>query len=314
MPDNNIWRYIVESDATELVRLEARRQSVDIVACPAIVFEAMRGRNEELRDRLVETMTRGSWLRLMPEAYKEAEQVRQEVSRLHPEWLNSRPERSLWYQLKADWESGWWRRARNDTRNEAKRIIELDGNQITQARAESIGLRQHALELGTKFEKLSMEVKINFIQPIAGWDGEPFDAWRLGGLRRWFNALSHPDSTDGQWLSPWVASDSIQRRDDRWISMWTREVEANRLPLEWLRWAFEHVQATRAGNDGTPVDNQIATYLPECDIFITADKVFADCVEKVRPHAPIPLGRGVRVPGGHEAVEALIETISDIGT
>jgi len=314
MPDSNIWRYIVESNATESVMLEARRQKVDIAACPAVVFEALRGGNTELRDRLIKTMTRSCWLRMMPDAYKEADQVKSEITRLQPGWLDTKPSRLLWYQLKADWENEWWYRARNSTREEASHIIALGKDRLHKARAEARDSRQRAREQGTVFEKLSMEQKIRLEGPRSGWDGELFDAWRLRGMNRWWEALSHPDSAEGQWLSPWISSDLVKQRDDLWVSMWTREVEATRVPLEWLRWAFQHVQATRTGNDGTPVDNQIATYLPECDVFITADKVFADCVERVRPHAPVILGRGVRVPSGHDAVEGLLEAISDLGS
>ena len=313
MPDSNVWRYLVEADAIETVRLEARRRQVDLVACPAVVFEAMRGGDAELRDSLVKAMTLGSWLRLMPEASKEANDVRHEIERLHPERVNPQPDRLLWQKLKADWQGGWWLRARKDTRNEAKRIKELGGDSLDRARAEAGNLRQQAQDLKMTLNNITFDLKLGLAKPTRGWNGNQFDAWRAGGLNRWGAALASADSTDKQWLSPWVLPDLILRSREDWVSMWTREVEVERLPLEWLRWAFEHIQATRKTTDGTPVDNQIATYLPECDVFLSADRVLIECVERVRPHSPVPLGTGVRVPGGYEAVDATLAAIAQFG-
>jgi hypothetical protein len=310
MPDSNVWRYLVEFDAIETVRLEARRRQVDIVACPAVVFEAMRGTDANLRDRLVKAMTLGSWLRLMPEAFTEADEVRKEIERLHPEWLDPKPDRVTWQKQKADWQSGWWLRARNDTRNEAKRINLLGADILDRARSEAGELRKQAQNHKLDFGNITFDLMLKLAEPTEGWSGEPFDAWRMGGLNRWQAALGSVGSTDWQWLSPWVLPESIFQNKHDWVAMWTSEVEVQRLPREWLRWAFEYVQATRSTTPGTPVDNQISVYLPECDVFLSADKAFIDCVEKVRPHSPVPLGIGVRVPGGPGAIAAVMDAIA----
>ena len=49
------------------------------------------------------------------------------------------------------------------------------------------------------------------------------------------------------------------------------------------------VQALKKVTPGTPVDNQIATYLTDFDTFVTADRGFAECVEALRSFSPCRL-------------------------
>lgn len=94
------------------------------------------------------------------------------------------------------------------------------------------------------------------------------------------------------------------------MTFWTREVLAEHLPREWIRWAMTEVQALKAVSPGTPGDNQIATYLTDFDILVTADSGFATCVEILRPHAPRPLAATVVVDGGGAAVDDLLRIIA----
>jgi glycosyltransferase involved in cell wall biosynthesis len=72
LPDTNIWRYLVDADVIEAIRMAARSADVDIVACPAVVYECLRMFDVDLRRRLAKALTRGAWLRPMPEAFVEA--------------------------------------------------------------------------------------------------------------------------------------------------------------------------------------------------------------------------------------------------
>ncbi|MFE4227953.1 hypothetical protein ACFRJ8_08725 [Arthrobacter sp. NPDC056886] len=102
MLDSNVWRYIVDADAVETVR-RAAKSKVQLVACPAIVFEALRIDNTALRRKLAKAMTEGAWKRLMPEAFMETEELHQAIAKLRPEWLQPHPDMRLWRLLKSDW-------------------------------------------------------------------------------------------------------------------------------------------------------------------------------------------------------------------
>ncbi|MGC5222558.1 hypothetical protein ACPW96_08160 [Micromonospora sp. DT81.3] len=311
LPDTNVWNFIVDADAIEPIRRAAKQFDVAIAACPAVGYEFLRAENTDAKRRRIDALTRGSWVRLMPESYSEALEVREAIRSLHPEWINPQPDLRTWQLNKADWESGWWRRARHDPYTMAMHIAQLEGDGLDLARREAIQLREQAQRYRWTFETISFDIQDVAPEGLPGWDGKPFDLWRAHAEHRWRNALERERGADFQWLSPWLVRD-IDRAE--WNLMWLREVTPAQVPRAWFRWAFQHLQATRATNSGTPVDNQIATYLTECDLFVTADKAFAACVERIRPHSPTVLARGVRVRANSEAVDDLLSVMEELAS
>jgi hypothetical protein len=72
------------------------------------------------------------------------------------------------------------------------------------------------------------------------------------------------------------------------------------------------LQALRKVTSGTPVDNQIATYLCDFDLFLTSDKGFADCVDMMRPHAPSKLAQVSVAPAGQAAVAHMVAVLASV--
>jgi hypothetical protein len=60
----------------------------------------------------------------------------------------------------------------------------------------------------------------------------------------------------------------------------------------------------RKATPGTPVDNQIGTYLPFVDHFVTGDKGFLS-VEDLRAESPLGLAHGHLLLGRRSALEQL---------
>ena len=311
LPDSNIWVYLIDADAIELLRKEAKRLGVVVAACPAIAFEFLRAPlNPIAKEQRIRALTRGVWMRLMPEAFNEAEEARRAIARLHPEWLNPSPDRNRWFKLRADWEQAWWTRARKDPKAEAALIAAMEGDTLAEAGKEAVELRASAMQAKLAFDSTRFDILAVPTTKQFWWDGQPFEPWRAEFASILLAALERGHGAYADWLTPWLKSDFIEDVD--WYHLWIREVTKEEMPLAWLRWAFKWVQATRKTTHGTPVDNQIATYLSQCDAFVTSDKAFADCVEKVRPHSPVQLGRGVRVPANDAAVDAVIELMKDL--
>ncbi len=311
LPDSNIWVYLIDADAVERFRKEAKRLEVVVAACPAVAFEFLRASlGPVAKKRRINALTLGAWRRLMPEAFKEAEEARRAISRLRPEWLNRSPDRNLWFKLKADWEQAWWTRTRRNPEAEAALIAAMEGDELARAGKEAVELRERAKDAKLAFDSTSFDVlAVPASQPY-WWDGQPFEPWRVQFAAIVLNAVKKGDSAYADWLTPWLKPDFIEEVD--WYRLWIREVTKEEMPLAWLRWAFQWVQATRKTTPGTPVDNQIAMYLPECDVFVTSDKAFAECVEKVRRHSPVQLGRGLCVPANDAAVDAVIDAMKDL--
>ncbi len=314
MLDTNIWRYLVDASAVEVVRKEAKLAGVDIVACPAIVYECLRLTDVDLRSRLTKALTRTAWLRPMPEAFVEAEQLRSELARLRPEWLVEKPNTHNWRRAYDDWRgyrNGFWWRVRNMTGRQARYISMVEGGDLDRARDHAFMARANARQLGHTINGLRLDTsRAWLLNPLPGWDGEPFETWRGHSLLTWSQTLiMGGDQTVLDWLEPWFDIKRIRREFGRWVSFWTRDCSTERLPREWLRWAMCEVQALRKVTPGTPVDNQISTYLVDCDVFVTADRGFAECVELLRPHSPVPLTATSVSPAGTAAVDHLLHVL-----
>lgn len=311
MLDSNVWRYLVNADEVEKVR-RAAKSRVQIVACPAVAFEALRGSDTVVRRKLAKAMTEGAWTRLMPEAYTEAMELHQAIAKHRPEWLQSAPDLRQWNRLQSDWKHGWWQRARHDVAGEAERIS-MDRGRLSAARAASAYLRQDAKDNGMTFEKIDLNQQTEFQMQWDGWDGLPFDAWRAEGMLNWWEELfpRRYSSPYFDWMAPFLKFDLIATQKAEWISFWTREVSETELPLQWIRWALNHVQRTRKTSPGTAVDNQIGVYMPECDVFVSADKVLVGCIDMIRDLSPVELARCRLISGGAPAVPELLDAIDE---
>ena len=316
IPDTNIWRYLVDAGAVELLRRSAKATGVDVVACPAVVYECLRVRDAALRKRLAKALTRTEWVRPMPEVFVECEDLRAEVARNRPTWLRSNPDLRNWDRNRNDWRGPFWRRVREQTPLMSRIIASLGDDDLDAARRDAYDRRA----LATKMKQTGKAIHLNdarshYIVPMPGWDGAEFDTWRGYGEQHWWDVLfvrRHETFLD--WLGAWIDLDKIQSDPAGWVSFWTRQVSAERLPREWVRWAMNEVQATRKVTSGTPVDNQIATYLPDYAVFITSDRGFAECIEALRPSAPVPLAMTSIAPAGAAVVEHVLAVLENLAS
>ena len=312
--DTNVWSNIARENQVEAVRKVARANGVEIVASPAVVYELLRTPDPEFRKRDLKAVTLSSWLRPMSELYQLAEELRSEITRLHPEWLRNPPDLAPWYAQRADWTSskGFWQRARHQPDVVHQVITILEEDQIGKARLNAKAKRG---SMPIEFAELDLSLPTSvFLERYKGWNGDSFEAWRNGAIQMWMEGLFVTSRTVyREWLAPWVDLNQILRDRPSWIKFWVYEVDRDRMPLHWLAWAFSTATATRKVTKGTPVDCQIGLYLPACEFFATGDHVFGEIVDKVRRWSPVGLGEVKILPGGHEGASELIEFLGNIG-
>jgi hypothetical protein len=63
----------------------------------------------------------------------------------------------------------------------------------------------------------------------------------------------------------------------------------------WIRWALLVAQLRRRVEPSSVADNQIGSYVLDCDYFVTADKRFAEALHDIVPHSPLRLAQIVLV-------------------
>jgi hypothetical protein len=315
--DTNVWRDLADADAGDTVRRVARRAGVTVQIAPSTVYEALRTGNPEIRSRMIDLMERSGWVRLMPEAYSGSQEVLREIRRLRPQWLRSVPDIQSLKRLEHDWarsRGGFWDRARFDTAAEAERVRVLGDQDLAVARSDAEYLRARARDAGWSFDSIDLaKVKQRSAFPVWGWDGDDVEPWRWAAVAAFSAALKSPDHAYAEWLSPFVNLAGARASRESWVRFWLYDVATLNMQRSWIRWAVEVLQSLRTVSPGTPCDNQLSTYLIECDYFISADGAFVSIVEKCRASASFRIASPVRVPGGGRSVSDVAQVLHKIG-
>lgn len=308
--DSNVWRYIVDANATAKVLQAALKSSHRIAIAPAVVYEALRTENPAIRHALVSAMTLSHWKRLMPEAYSEAYELKVELQRLRSPWLRHPKDLTLYKRLRHDWirsRGGFWDRVRIDADGERRRI---DGPLLELARADAQVGREEGKLMPPQWQSARLtELVASPQSPISGWMGEPVELWRLNALTSFQLAMSLDDHPYRDWLNGEVSLDVMMFQSKELTRFWLYDADTQRMQRCWLRSAFEFQQRFHKITDGTPADSQLSTYLVDVDVMLSADKNFVRFAERCRQEAPFLMGCSTLVPGGEDAVDAVIAAL-----
>jgi hypothetical protein len=296
-----VWRDLVDADAVETAYRASKAGGGLILACPAVLYEMLRLQNVGLMKKLVRTLCRSCWVRMMPEAYEESMELLGEFRRLRPQWVATPPALDDFIALHEDWSSdrGVWWRARRDPVEAAAILREVEGGRLTIARDRAVRARE-AWAGKTPFERMDLDTWTSmFKNNPPGWDGEPVETWRAETLQHYSAAFVDASRGDGsaeyEWLSALVDVKAVRREYASFVRLILYETSASYLRRNWLRWAVGTLQMTRKTGPGTPVDNQISSYLVDADDLVTGDAAFVSIIERVRGFAPVRVARAARV-------------------
>lgn len=309
--DSNVWRYVVDSGGLARVRTQARRSPHRLVVAPAVLYEAYRCDDPHLRRELVNAITDPAWTRLMPEAYSESQELLGEVARARPYWMRLNADAVDHRKNRHDWrrsKGGLWDRARNDPDAEARRAITPLADEA--ARAGSRELREWGKRTPADFQRKHLdELRGRFPEAVPGWDGEDFEPWRQSAMVIWLGAARGKQPTYAQWVQELIQIDHLGIATTDLLRFWLREVNKQRMPRHWIRDAFYHLQSFHKVNDGTPMDAQIASYLVDADVVVSADKNFVKIAQRCAQEAPFRVATPSLAPAGAAAVESLIDAL-----
>lgn len=310
--DTNVWRYIVDEQAVPALLAAVRTKSTEILIAPGVVYEGLRTRDADVRQRLAWAMTRRNWRRLMPEAFSEAQELLGEIRRLRPAWLRPSPNRTWSNRFRRDWsrlKGGFWDRVQFSPDDEARHIRDLGDEHLEAARVQAQERRDAFRQSSWKETDPLDKTFAEFIHPPRGWKGGSVEAWRAFGWSTTTMALATKGHPYLDWLSDEVDLAQIRADHAAWIHFWFIDADVKAMPRFWVRWAFEHIQQFRRVTDGTPGDAQIATYLLDADIVVSADRGLIQILERVRGSCPFRLAEGHLVEAGKPGVDALLQRL-----
>lgn len=314
--DTNVWRYLVDSGLHNYLFKTIHRSPIKIVVAPTIVIETLRMGDSALRKSIVEAQTRQCWTRIMPDAYLECEELKQEIFRCRPHW--SLPEKNLnrFNTLRYDWiraKGGFWAKARQETDAVAAYYASKDTTSLERTRSQMRETRDAVLNRGEKI------VVGKLLSDIPGsWtnlDGERIaaDFWRVYASAVWVTMLVE-NSPFRQWLDCEIDINLLLTYYGREYSdFWAHDVRVDAVPRAWIRAAMFALQSEKKITDGTPTDAAIAVHAVDVDLIVSADKNFVSMVNRCNDEAPFKMGRGLLVQSGRSGVEQLFNFISNAG-
>ncbi|MHB9759916.1 hypothetical protein ACYBSK_36580 [Streptomyces sp. BYX5S] len=300
--DNNVWSYVgIEGSKTELESL-ARSRQLSVRTPPATLLEVLRTRDAEKRDRIINAMTSRYWVRLRTEVDVECEEFVAEARRLRPKWVRQLPLPGKPAALREFWTRGIWRQAAQDSAPLAARQPHVtdtaEGQVFDVMKRNSLAMREagrHTNDLAKMTLTAAEEAPDSYLAgwqrgtSVAGWRVEGRDVFRHSLGRQDLMTLAGLDTTFGDWLAPYLHLDRVMRDPEDFTRFWLEDVDEARMPRNWLRWVsgialLEHKVTTSTGRD-----NQLACYLPDCDIFLSEDRRFVRALQRVKETSPISL-------------------------
>ena len=316
--DSNVWRYVADhGDGNELANRSVDF-GIEIVVVPALVFETCALNDDAVRKKILELLSLPSWQRLMPEAFLEAEEIKNIVRRLRPEWLIQHPDLSEVNRLRLDWEradGGFWSRAGNDIAPPLTNESLRGDQEHVLAIEESRNIRQRVLGRGQTLPTLSL-VHVYGEPPTntQGWRGDYVEYWRVPSLFHIQNELSIYASPYREWLDSEINVAAIASEPESLTQLWYYEIAPADAPRQWLRGAYEYLQAFHKVTTGNPVDSQLSSHLVDIDAIVSADRNFVRFAQKCFDDSPFPLAQPHLVSGGSDAVVDLYALLRNLRT
>jgi hypothetical protein len=312
--DTNVWRYLLDSGQHDQLYQISYRSRIRIAVSPNILVETLRMSNSTLRNSIVELQTRDCWLRLMPEAYLESEELVREMLKYHPKWALQKRDMARLRKLRYDWirsKGGFWSKVRTDTGAIAKQYESRDTQILEAARAQARAMREDVILSGK-----SIVGKKALAEIPGSWttkEGEKVetDFWRVYGSTIWANELTRK-SPFSDWMRCEIDVNLVLNYYAyEFLDFWAHEAEPSLIPRAWIRASMFALQSERKTTDGTPTDSSIAVHLPDVDLIVSADKNFVHMANRCHDEAPINIGKALLIQSGSEGIDQLFKYMSD---
>ena len=135
--------------------------------------------------------------------------------------------------------------------------------------------------------------------------GRASDPWRYETLGIMWRALNlvdgdaYGDTTYIDWIEPFIDLDQVRGDRPGFGRMLLYDADPKRMGRNWIRWAVRFLQIAARVQLSNARDEQIASYMPDVDLFFTTDKTYFGSLELSRLRRPCPVrdpSRLTRVP------------------
>ncbi|MFT5716340.1 MAG: hypothetical protein ACI9T7_000515 [Oleiphilaceae bacterium] len=317
--DTNIWRYIADADAFNTLETTASDNGIELVVAPALVHEVSQFRDDTLRKKILKMVASSSMVRLMPETYLEAEDIKKVFEKYRRDWLIQAPDCSEIDILIDDWknlESGFWTNAVNDTSTPVTDESQRGEMEHELAQQESKDIRRRMID-DKSVLPASLDLKKVYF-PLAVEQPESnrvlVEYWRVPSLYIFKTEFEVYTSPYREWLDYFIDVSKVEAQPDSLTELWYSEISSNELPRQWLRGAFEYLQSFHKITSGTPGDSQLSSHLIDVDVVMSADRNFIRFTKQCRKDAPFTIAQEYLISAGADGVEEVFRHFRELNT
>jgi len=315
--DSNVWRYLVDHSNVDELAGRAAEFGVTIAVAPTLVDEARGLKDDVVRPRILKSLADARWLRLMPDAFLEAEDIKKAIRHYRPGWIVTQPDLREVRRLHDDWEAphgGFWSRAGDDAPTPQTNEFLRGKRELELAVQESREIRQRV----DASKRLLPDIKLTQVYGtpppgLPGSCGREVEYWRVPALYFFTTELAIYASPYREWIDSEVDIGAIVADPASLTALWYYEASPAELPRHWLRGSFEFLQAFHKVTTGTPADSALSVYLVDVDAVVSADRNFIHFAQKCRADAPFPVAQSRQIAGGAEGIAELWGALKELG-
>lgn len=322
--DTNIWSEIGRRDSRQLIERLSDDRGWTILTPPAVLLEVLRTTDDVALRSIIEALSSKQWVRLKTEADQESQEFVAEARRLRPNWVRDLPQPGKLAHYRNYWQKTVWRQARSDpiAARAATHVVHDPANQL--AYEVHKYNRDARLATGQDVSDLrSIRVEPedwSATDRVAGWTkGQRIEWWRVQARDTFWRELrsastvrmSGRNSTYTDWTEPYLRVSSVLRNAEDFTRFWFDEVDEVSAIRSWLRWAVQTAQMMGQVTPSSPRDEQLAAYLPDCDIFVSADRRLTRALAIVDRSSLIQLPKVITLPRLN-ADDSIVAVLGDI--
>jgi len=305
--DTNLWSYIGDHGEGDALRLLLEQMRFTVLLPPSILLELLRNPHNDSRRRHIAALLAARGRRLASEAELCADDFVKMVRRRRPTWMRSIADMSTIDKYHRMWTRDVWKFAANSP-DESHEWMVAGYDPASEILAGQKQNRQAMLADNFASDYIHLQRSgspeaAHFHLP--GWNGQTTDAWRFDiASRYWFDMTTSRGrpgytgmvQTNRDWIGSRLDMRLATSDPADFTRLWFDEVDAEEVPRDWVRCALAYTQLTMKISHGNARDEQHSAYLTDADIFLTADKRFADALREVRRQAPFGLAETHVVP------------------
>lgn len=115
--------------------------------------------------------------------------------------------------------------------------------------------------------------------------------------------------TTADWLEMHLDLGKVINQPEAFTHLWFTAMDPTEVPRWWLASEVQQYQQDSKVTPSSPYDAQHASYLLDCDLFITADKSLARTLALVARDAPFLLPPVCTIPGDDQAAALSVHRV-----